>query len=137
MDAMSIAAGDIPPVSASKPGAAAADAMAKCHVGDGDTVSITQVTGMGQIPSAADLPRYVPLTGREPQLHDPGPAWVIQIEGDVRQKNGEVWTNPTCVVTSTIFGYFATGPTRLTTGNVVQPEAPRVAPDRTLPPLAP
>jgi hypothetical protein len=128
---------DIQPVSASKPGPEAADVMSKCHVGDGDSVSLKQVTGMGKIASAADLPHYVPLTGREPQLKDPGPAWVIQVKGDIPQKNGEVWTDPTCVVTSSIFGYFGTGPTKLPNGDVVAPEPPALQPDRTVPPLAP
>ena len=123
-------------VSASHPTAAAADAMAKCHIGD--MVVIEKVAGMAQLPTAAELLRYVPLTGREPQLKEAGPVWVIQIKGDVHQMGGEIWTNPICVVTESDFGYFATGPvTNTATGKTIQPEAPVVAPDRILPPLAP
>jgi hypothetical protein len=123
-------------VSASHPTAAAADAMAKCHIGD--MIVIEKVAGMAELPTAADLLHYVPLTGREPQLKEAGPVWVIQIKGDVQQMGSEIWTNPICVVTGSDHGYFATGPVANTaTGKTVQPEAPAVAPDRTLPPLAP
>jgi hypothetical protein len=126
----------VAPVSASKPSAGAADAFAKCHIGD--LILIGRVTGMGQIASAKNLAHYVPLTGREPQLAEDGPAWIIQIRGDVPQPGGEVWTDPTCVVTQSEFGYFATGPVRNTaTGKVVTPEPPTTPPDTKLPPLAP
>lgn len=123
-------------VSASHPSADAADAMAKCHIGD--MIVIEKVAGMAELPTASDILHYVPLTGREPQLEESGPVWVIQIKGDVQELGGEIWTNPTCVVTQLDFGYFATGPvTNTATGKTIQPEAPAVAPDRTLPPLAP
>ena len=127
---------DLVAVSASHPSAAAVDALAKCHIGD--MIVIKKVAGMAQLPVAADLLHYAPLTGREPQLKEAGPVWVIQIKGDVQQMGNEIWTNPTCVVTGSDHGYFATGPvTNTATGETVQPEAPAVAPDRTLPPLAP
>ena len=127
---------EVAPVSASKPSADAAEAFAKCHIGD--MILISRVTGMGQIASAKNLAHYIPLTGREPQLKEDGPAWVIQIRGDVPQPGGEVWTDPTCVVTQSEFGYFGTGPVRDTaTGKVLTPKLPRTSPDATLPPLAP
>ena len=123
-------------VSASHPSSGAAEAMAKCHIGD--MIVIEKVAGMAELPAAADILRYVPLTGREPQLKEPGPVWVIQIKGDVQQLGGEVWTDPTCVVTESGFGYFATGPvTQTATGKVTLPEGPAVKPTETLPPLAP
>ena len=130
-------AGDVMAVSASAPSAGAADAIAKCHVGD--MIPISSVTGMGQVASAADLVHYVPLTGREPQLREAGPAWIIQVHADVPQPgSGEIWTDPTCVVTQNDFGYFATGPVRnAATGAVVTPAPPIIHPDRKLPPLAP
>lgn len=110
--------------------------MAKCHIGD--MIVADKVAGMGLLPSAPDILRYVPLTGREPQLKEPGPVWVIQIRGDVQQRGDEIWTDPTCVVTATDSGYFATGPvTDLTSGKVTPPETPAVLPDQALPPLAP
>ncbi len=123
-------------VSKFHPSPGAAEAMAKCHIGD--MIVIDKVAGMAELPAAADILRYVPLTGREPQLKEPGPVWVIQIKGDVQQLGGEVWTDPTCVVTESVFGYFATGPvTNTATGKVTLPEAPAVMPSQTLPPLAP
>ncbi len=128
---------DVVPVSRSHPAPGAADALAKCHVGD--TIPIDQVTGMGELGSPSDVTRYVPLTGREPQLRDAGPAWVIAVRADLPQPaSNELWSNPTCIVTRSDFGWYATGPVRNTaTGALVVPETPAVAPDRTLPPLAP
>lgn len=127
---------DLVAVSASHPSAAAADAMDKCHIGD--MIAIEKVAGMAELPSAADLLRYAPLTGREPQLKEAGPVWVIQIKGDVRQMGNEIWTDPICVVTGSDHGYFATGPvTNTQTGKTDEPLAPALAPDRTLPSLAP
>jgi hypothetical protein len=130
----SATAGVVRAVSASNPTAGAADAFAKCHIGD--TVSFTEVAGMGEIDPVSDVPHYVPLTGREPQLQEHGAAWVVQVRGDILQRGGEIWTDPTCIVTEHDFGYFATGPvTVVSTGKVFPPEAPTIVPDRTLPPL--
>jgi hypothetical protein len=128
--------GDLPPVSISHPSAGAKDAFAKCHIGD--MILIEKVAGMAQVPSAKDVVRYVPLTGREPQLKEDGPAWVIQIKGEVQQRGSEIWIDPTCVVTAGDFGFYATGPVKNTsTGDVMTPEEPSTPPDRTLPPLVP
>jgi hypothetical protein len=130
-------------VSASHPSAEAAAVFATCRIGE--WIPIGEVAGMAELPAASDLNHYVALTGREPLLNEPGPVWVIQIRGDVPQPGGgspdpggEIWTNPICFVTTSDFGYLGTGPiTNTTTGTTTQPEAPAVAPDRTLPPLAP
>jgi hypothetical protein len=123
-------------VSASHPSAEAADVFSKCHIGD--AIPIDEVAGMAKLPAVGDLTHYVGLTGREPQLKEPGPVWVIQIKGDVPQMNGEIWTNPICFVSNSDFGYFATGPiTNPATGTTTQPEPPAVTPDRRLPALAP
>lgn len=123
------------PVSASHPSAEAADVMAKCRIGD--FVPINQVAGIAKLPAASDLPHYVPLTGREPELKEPGPLWVVQIKGDLSMRYG-IWTDPICLVTNSEVGYMATGTTTdYKTGKTTQPEPPAVAPDRTLPPLAP
>jgi hypothetical protein len=101
-------------------------------------ILIEKVAGMAQVPSAKDVVRYVPLTGREPQLKEDGPAWVIQIKGEVQQRGSEIWIDPTCVVTAGDFGFYATGPVKNTsTGDVMTPEEPSTPPDRTLPPLVP
>jgi len=123
-------------VSASAPTTEAAGVFAACHVGD--MITIDRVSGMAELPSAVDLPHFVPFTGREPQLKASGTVWVVQIRGDVQQRGNEIWTDPTCVVTSDDAGYFATGPvTHTATGKTIQPEAPPTPPDRALPPLAP
>jgi hypothetical protein len=123
-------------VSASAPTTEAAGVLAACHVGD--MITIDKVSGMAELPSAVDLPHFVPFTGREPQLKASGTVWVVQIRGDVQQRGNEIWTNPTCVVTSDDAGYFATGPvTNTATGKTIQPEAPPTSPDRALPSLAP
>ncbi len=131
------------PVSASHPGAEAAAVFATCRIGE--WIPMSEVAGMAKLPAGSDVPHYVALTGREPLLKDPGPVWVIQIKGDLRQEGGgspspggEIWTDPICFVTNADSGYLGIGPiTNATTGTTTQPEAPTVAPDRTLPPLAP
>lgn len=125
-------------ISVSNLGSEAFGILAKCHVSAGDQVSFDRVVGMAKIPTAADIVHYVPLSGREPQLRDPGPAWVVQLRGDFLQRGGEIWTDPTCVVTTTDSGFFATGLVRNTqTGQTFTPEPPVMVPDRALPPLAP
>ena len=130
-------------VSASHPSAEAAAVFALCRVGE--WIPLDEVAGMAKLPAATDLARYVPLTGREPLLEEPGPLWVIQIHGDLTQlggaspsPGGEIWTNPICFVATSDSGLLATGPvTDPITGKTRQPEPPAVAPDRQLPPLAP
>lgn len=128
----------VSPVSASKPSPGAADAFEKCHIGD--QIPFGRVTGMGEIASAADAWRYVPLTGREPILGSTGPAWIIEIHADIVQPgpDTEVWSDPTCIVTADDFGFLATGPiTNKTTGKVTEPMPPSRSPDLRLPPLGP
>lgn len=128
--------GEIEAVSKSKPTAEAVDVMAKCSIGE--QIVIDKVSGMGKVPTAKDVLHYVPLTGREPQLKEQGPAWMVQIRGDVPQPGGEIWTDPVCVVTAGDHGFYATGTvTNAKTGKVTTPEPPLVPPDRTLPALAP
>lgn len=128
---------EIVAVSASKPGAAAQAVLDKCGIGD--QIELSQVTGMGMIALPKDLAHYVPLTGREPQLAESGPAWIVTVHADSPQPGGsEVWTDPTCVVTGEESGWWATGPvTDTATGMVKQPKAPVQRPDRSIPPLAP
>jgi hypothetical protein len=111
--------------------------LAKCHVPD--QFAIELVSGMGRIENPRDLPHFIPLTGRESQLSQHGPAWIIQLAADVPQPGGGgVWTNPTCVVTADEAGFLATGPIRDgRTGIVATPEPPTNAPDRVVPPLLP
>lgn len=133
------ASADIVAVSVSKPTVEAQDIFGKCHIGDDDLVPFKYVTGMGKIESARDLLHYVPLTGREPQLAESGPAWIVTVHRNLPQPgSNESWADPTCVVTDQEFGWFATGPvTNTATGKVIEPEAPIQLPDRSIPPLAP
>jgi hypothetical protein len=110
--------------------------MRKCHIGD--MITLDRVVGMGEVPTPSELWHYVPLTGREPLLQETGSVWVIQITGDLYQPGGgDVWQDPTCVVTRGDFGWFATGPVRSADGKVFEPVQPERQPDRRLPPLAP
>jgi hypothetical protein len=130
---------DVEPVSASNPSPDAVRVFEACHIGDGDSVPLDRVTGMGMIHSARDLPRYIPLTGREPQLDVTGPVWIVTTDVAVPQPGSrEVWSGPTCVVTSLESGWFATGPvTDTATGQILDAEAPAQKPDLVLPTLAP
>src|SRR3954452_3093905 len=49
-------------VSASNPGAEAADVLAKCRIGE--FIPISEVAGMAKLPAASDLMHYISLTGR-------------------------------------------------------------------------
>ena len=124
-------------VSASHPSADAAAAMEACQVGQ--LIPLTQVVGMARLASARDVPRYVPLTGREPEIQTDAPAWVIQVSGDVSAvRNGEVWKDPTCVVIDDQSGFYATGRvTNVASGKVSAPGPPAIPPDSKLPPLLP
>ena len=54
-----------------------------------------EVAGMGKVAAAKDLTRYVPLTGREPQLKEFGPAWVVTVHANMRQPaSSELWIDP-------------------------------------------
>lgn len=131
-------AADVEPVSRSDPDPDAKEAFAKCQIGEGLPVTMEMVSGMGRVASGPAVLRFIPLTGREPELSTSDPVWVVQVRGDVLQMGGEVWTNPTCIVTSERSGYYATGPVRnLKTGETLLPEQPAKPPDLSLPPLAP
>jgi len=125
-------------VSRSRPSAEALDVLARCHIGDGEPVDLSQVTGMAQLASGSELVHFVPLTGLEPELADLDPVWVVQVEGELQQLGDQVWINPTCIASSTRAGYFATGPVKHTaSGKEAQAVQPSVPPDRSVPPLEP
>lgn len=134
-----IPAEQIQSVSASKPLAEERRVFDSCHIGDDDLVPFDRVTGMGSVAAAKDVVRYVPLTGREPQLKESGTVWMVTIDLDLPQPgSSEVWADPTCIVTDQESGWFATGPvTNTATGEVMQPELPSKEPDLVLPPLVP
>lgn len=126
---------DVAQVSGTAPGAEAQAVMNKCQIGP--TVPLSEVTGMGKIAFVKDAVHYVGLTGREPQLQEGGSAWIVQIKGELRQPTGEIWTDPTCVVTLNDFGWYATGKITEPDGTTIDPLPAARAPDLGLPTLAP
>jgi hypothetical protein len=107
-------AGAVVAVSRSHPNADAVAALQACGLGPGAPI----VVAMGSV-AVADITSYVPLTGTEPALRDPGSAWIIETTGDAVQPNGDVWTDETCIVTRSDAGWYATGPIRTASGVVV------------------
>lgn len=107
--------------------------LASCWVAD---FGIDSISGMGLVPRARDVPRYVPLTGSELVLQTEDPAWVVSYEGVVEFPRGLGWArNPVCVVVHGIPTVFA--PEQHGRGEVVvNPEQPSQPPDLRLPPLA-
>jgi hypothetical protein len=96
----------IEPVSLSALDPGASSALDACSItdttgqfGSNGPLGTKIVSGMGLIPSATDVGKYVPMTGLEPELKSPSPAWVIAV-------GGRLWlpfwphdlNDPTCVV---------------------------------------
>jgi hypothetical protein len=129
--------GGVVPVSLSNLSADAQVALERCLV-DPSSAS-KSVDSMGLVGQARDVPRYVPLTGLEPEIQTTAPAWVVQLKGEFPQlRGGEIWTDPVCVVIGETFGLYATGPvTDMATGKSVAPMAPESPPDLVLPKLQP
>jgi len=94
---------------------------------------------MGRIGHARDAVRYVPLTGREPEIASVAPAWIITFEGALPMpKSGDVWMDPICIVVGGTGGYYATGPVQIqSSGVTVTPLPAGEAPSLALPPLLP
>lgn len=112
--------------------------LGKCQVGGDLAIAPNQVTGMAKLSDGSEITHFIPLSGREPQLNDPEPVWLLTVHGDIPQFGGEVWVDPSCVVTRQTFGYFATGAIRnKETGAETTPLPPVSQPDRSLPPPAP
>lgn len=102
-----------------------------------DWFGLDAVRGMGRVPSAVDVKRYVPLIGTEPELKSADSPWVIAYAGKLDLPRGLGWAvNPVCVYlngepimyTPEEYGRGAT---------VIDPPRPSVPPDLALPPLAP
>jgi hypothetical protein len=128
--------GSVRPVSLSAPFEDSAAAMAQCGVHE----FRDQVVGAGQVLHAKDLPRYVRLSGQEPEIQTDAAAWVVQYEGIIRLPlRGTRYpyvdqVDPTCVVVNGESFWFTTGEIRNPDGTVVVPSLPP-APAETLPPL--
>lgn len=131
----------IAPVSRSKPSAEARKALDACQILDNKLLD--QVIGMGLVPRATDLPRYVNIPATQYEIQTDSDAWTIALRGEVPQlKIGEVWIDPTCVNIGGQQGWFATGPVRKVLqggepGPLIPPSTLTPGPDLALPPLAP
>ena len=122
-------------VTITNPDASVQAVFEKCQIDFG--VPKSEIVGMGMIGEPTDLPRFVALTGREPQLSDQGPTWVIQIHGEMRTPAGELWTDPTCVVTANDSGWYATGPVMNVADRTITTPLPATrSPDLGLPALS-
>jgi hypothetical protein len=129
----------VEPISLANPPAAAATAFEICRVGDwvaryGPEV----ISGAGRIDRARDAVRYVPLTGREPEIQTDDPAWIIQFRGEIRVDWSLVFTDPVCIVVDGTGGFHGTGPVRVVgTDAVITPQPVAFLPDLALPPPLP
>lgn len=124
-------------VSLSQPSAGAQSAIELCHV----SAWAAAVRGMAEVPSARDLPLYVPLTGREPEIQTDQPAWVVAFGGEValwtRSGAGAIRAkDPTCVVIDGWRTWYLTGGWSDATGALYTP-MPAAEPVLTLPALLP
>jgi hypothetical protein len=81
------------PVSRSNPGPEAKAALELCVRPD----ELALVVGMALLPSAREVGRYMLSNGKEPELQDDAPVWLVQLEGPVTYRFGTVF-HPTCMV---------------------------------------
>jgi hypothetical protein len=123
---------EIAPVSRSNPSPEAAEVLDLCDVG---RIGADKVAGMGLVPSARDVVKYVPLYGTEPELKTDHPAWVISFSGKITYRG--YWAiDPVCIVIDGV--PMVTGSGEYGHGNVARkgPPVPN-APTVRLPALAP
>lgn len=105
---------DANPVSLSSPSQQAAQGIAACAV----TQYKAQIKGMAILAHARELPEFVPLTGREPEIQSDAPVFVVQFQGTVRLPlrggpGSAAYTDidgPTCVVYGGDATWYLTGP---------------------------
>ena len=122
-------------VSRSHPSAEADAALTRCQIDL--TASRLKVTAMGLLSNPKDAVRFVGLTGREPQLTDTGPMWLITTSGELIQPSGDGWTDPVCAVTTDDALWYATGQIKDgASGKIINP-LPAAPADMVLPSLAP
>jgi hypothetical protein len=96
------------------------------------------VAGMGELPSAADMVKYAPFSGKEPQLALPGPVWLVQFKGDIPMpKSGETWVDPVCFKAADDQGYFAVNGVKDASGKFIAPLPPATPTTMSLPTLLP
>jgi hypothetical protein len=111
--------------------------MGSCGITGVDGFGLDRVAGMGEIGDAREAPRYVNLTGQEPEIQVSEPAWLIQLQGEIPLPRGlGTAIDPTCVVIDGVNYLFMTGP-YTADGKTYAPLVPASPPDLLLPPLAP
>jgi hypothetical protein len=108
-----------------------AKAVALCDY----TTDTSEVVGMAKLPSARNVGKYAPVTGREPELQGDDPVWVAVIRGRVTLRDGSVAVDPTCVFDGVQRQLFITGD-RIVGGVAITP-MPATTPTLALPPLLP
>jgi hypothetical protein len=86
----------IQPVSISSPTAEAAGVLKACGLTTADRQAL--VAGMGLVPHARDVSRYIRAFGTEPELQSDKPAWVVQFKGRIDMGPGDWADNPACLV---------------------------------------
>lgn len=120
-------------VSRSNPGPEAGAILDLCGAAGFDLAGIS---GMAKVAHARDLPRYVRLTGREPEIQTDAPAWVVAYSGRMTLPRALGWAeDPICVVIDGERTVFLTG--RHGRGDVESEPLPVPGPPFSLPPLAP
>ncbi|HWP62151.1 MAG TPA: hypothetical protein VNO86_01625 [Candidatus Binatia bacterium] len=118
------------PVSRSNPSPEAQAAIELCGLDP------TFVSGMAKVPKARDLPKYVRLTGKEPEIQVDEPAWVITYSGRVILPRALGWADdPICVVVDGVRTVFLSG--RHGRGDLESAPLPIPDPPFALPTLAP
>jgi hypothetical protein len=123
----------IAPVSRSNPSLEAAAALKLCGV---NRIGIDHVAQMGEIPSARDAARYVPLHGIEPELQTSGSAWLIVFSGKIDLGHAYWAQDPICAVIDGTPTFFEPGP--YGRGDTTEvPPTPPIQPTQPLPTLAP
>jgi hypothetical protein len=130
---------EVEPVSQSNPGDAAS-AIRDCEVERFKDM----VAGMGRVEHARDLPDYVPLTGREPEIATDTEAWAVTFRGDLplglqgRGGGAGEWSlrDPTCVWIGGVRSFLETGGTVWWDGEARSP-GNGVSDPGGLPPLQP
>lgn len=118
-------------VSRSAPSDDARDALSLCGV---DPAS-GQIAGMALVPSGAEVGKYAPMFGTEPELKTDRPVWVIQLKGEVFDRTGML-VDPTCVVVDGVPTTYITHGA-IDNGKRWTPPPVENPPTLALPPLAP
>lgn len=138
------APGALAAVSRSKPGADASAALDACSLtdttgrfGTNGPLGIGLAVAMGLVPHAADVPKYAPFDGTEPELQSDSPAWVIRTKGVVSLPLAPDMIDPTCVVVNGVATWFSTGSIEQPDGSMKTARPPKNAPIYGLPSLTP